>query len=79
MQQRATAKGRVQFRGGNSVRSLYLAYSTSLYLIYTSQMLKQRINKLFYRFDEIKVPLPLDDTSPRCTYTAKDTTEYVML
>ena len=42
-------------------------------------MLNQRINKVFYRFDEIKVPLRLDDTSPRYTYTAKDTTEYVML
>ena len=42
-------------------------------------MLKERINKVFYRFDEIKVSLRLDDTSPRYTYTAKDTTEYVML
>ena len=50
-------------------------YSTSFCSICTSQVLKQGINKTFYLFDKIKIPLHLDDTSPKCTYPAKDTTE----
>ena len=57
----------------------YLAYSTSFCVICTSQVLKQVINKTFYLFDKIKVPLPLDNTSPRCTYPAKDAIENAML
>ena len=70
----------------------YLAYSTLLCLICTSQVLKQRIDKAFYIFDKIKVPLRLDnisprrtypvrldDISPRRTYPAKDTTENAIL
>ena len=57
----------------------YLAYSNLLCLICTSQVLKQRINKAFYIFDKIKVPLRLDDISPRRTYPAKDTTENAIL
>ena len=37
----------------------------------TCQILKQGINKAFYLFDKIKVPLRLDDTLPRCTYPGK--------
>ena len=36
-------------------------------------------NKVFFIFDKIKVCLRLDDTSPGCTYPAKDTTENSML
>ena len=36
-------------------------------------------NKLGFLFDRIKVPLRLGDTSPRCTYPAKDTTENAIL
>ena len=56
-----------------------LAYSTSFCLLYASQILKQGINKTFYLFHKIKVPLRLDDTSPRCTHPGKDTTENAML
>ena len=57
----------------------YLPYSTSFCLIGTSEVLKQGINKTFYLFDKIKVSLRLDDTSPRCTYPAKDTTGNAVL
>ena len=57
----------------------YLAYLTSFCLICTSQVLKQGINKAFYIFNKTKFLLRLDDTSPMCTYPAKDTTENVML
>ena len=57
----------------------YLAYSNLLCLICTSQVLKQRINKAFYIFDKVKVPLRLDDTSPTCTYPAKNTKENTIL
>ena len=36
-------------------------------------------NRAFYIFDKIKVPFRLDDTSPRCTYLGKDTTENAIL
>ena len=52
---------------------------TFICLICTSQILKQGINKAFYLFDKIKVHLRLDDTSPRCTYPAKDAAENAML
>ena len=67
----------MQLNIGSIIRVYYRV--VSLYLIRTSQILKQIINKVFYRFDEIKVPLCLDDTSPRCTSTAKDTTENALL
>ena len=57
----------------------YLASSTSFCLICTSQIFKQGINKGFYLSYKIKVSLHLDDTSSRCTYPAKDTTENALL
>ena len=57
----------------------YLAYSTSLCLKCTSQILKQGIDKAFFLFYKTKVPLRLDDTSPRCTYPAKDSTGKALL
>ena len=54
------------------IRNTCLTQPHSLfYLIYTCQILKQEINKAFFLFDKIKVPLTLDDTLPRCTYPAK--------
>ena len=51
--------------------STYFLKLTQLQLhSYKSQIFKAGINK---------VPLRLDDTSPRCTYPAKDTTENAML
>ena len=47
--------------------------------MYLIQVLKQRINKAFCIFDKVKILLRLDDTSPRCTYPPKDTTENLIL
>ena len=85
MLQYVTYNRYMQLTIGSVIRVYYrvvwlfiLAYSTSFSLTCTFRVLKQGINKAFYFFYTIRVPLSLDDTSPRCTYPAKDTTENTM-